>query len=173
MRDKLEEFISKNRAGLDDKIPSEKVWNGIDRSLVTTTNRRLWVWRTAAAVFFVISLFLLGDKLSTHKSAKELLAERAESIEDFKSVEAYYFDKISEKRKLIYASTENRAVPLNVAFEQDLQKLDAMYQVLKEEAEENPSKEVIDALILNLLVRIDILNEELEEIEKEEQKITV
>ncbi|MDX1628888.1 MAG: hypothetical protein R3345_09335, partial [Fulvivirga sp.] len=55
----------------------------------------------------------------------------------------------------------------NREYELDLQKLDAMYEVLKEEFDKNPSKAVVDALILNLLVRIDILNKQLELLDHE------
>ena len=51
-------------------------------------------------------------------------------------------------------------------FTQDYQKLDAMYQVLKEEMKLHPSKKVKDALILNFLIRIDLLNQQLHELDK-------
>jgi hypothetical protein len=42
-----------------------------------------------------------------------------------------------------------------------------MYQVLKEEMKTRPSQKVKDALVLNLLIRIDLLNKQLHKIEKE------
>jgi hypothetical protein len=42
-----------------------------------------------------------------------------------------------------------------------------MYQVLREEMKVHPSQKVKDALVLNLLVRIDLLNKQLHNIEQE------
>ena len=41
-----------------------------------------------------------------------------------------------------------------------------MYQVLKEEMKIHPGQKVKDALVLNLLIRIDLLNQQLHKIEK-------
>jgi hypothetical protein len=45
-----------------------------------------------------------------------------------------------------------------------------MYNVLKEEMKTSPSQKVKDALVLNLLVRIDLLNQQLHKLEKEYKK---
>ena len=42
-----------------------------------------------------------------------------------------------------------------------------MYLVLKEEMKNDPSQKVKDALVLNLLVRIDLLNQQLYRLENE------
>jgi hypothetical protein len=41
-----------------------------------------------------------------------------------------------------------------------------MYQVLREQMKTNPTEKVKDALILNMLVRIDLLNQQIHEIEQ-------
>ena len=48
----------------------------------------------------------------------------------------------------------------------------AMYQVLRGQMNTRPSKEIRDALILNILVRIDLLNQQIERLEdlKKEKK---
>ena len=77
---------------------------------------------------------------------------------------------ISEKRNQINSFQEGE-IETDEAYIVDLQRLDAMYEVLKEELSRNPSKEVKDALTLNLLIRIDLLNNQLqviEELDKEE-----
>jgi hypothetical protein len=49
-----------------------------------------------------------------------------------------------------------------------------MYQVLKLEMEKRPSADVKDALVLNLLVRIDLLNQQLNKLDKQpEKKVSV
>ena len=70
---------------------------------------------------------------------------------------------ISEKKTLIQSYADE--TELDYGYEQDLQNLDAMYEVLKDELKTNPSKKVVDALLLNLVVRIDILNKELAQLD--------
>jgi hypothetical protein len=52
-------------------------------------------------------------------------------------------------------------------FTQDFQQLEAMYMILKEEMKTQPSQKVKDALVLNLLVRINLLNQQLYKLDKE------
>ncbi|MEQ8927833.1 MAG: hypothetical protein RLO81_18595 [Fulvivirga sp.] len=163
--DKLDKYIKDHRSEFDDQEPSEEVWNRIESDLPKPFNFS-WVWKVAAAVFFCTSLYLSLDKFN-RSSEQKLVAQKENITDDFGDVESYYFQIISEKRELIYEYDTGDS-PIKVDFEQDLQKLDAMYQVLKEELKANPSKKVVDALILNLLVRIDVLNEKIEELEGDE-----
>jgi len=41
-----------------------------------------------------------------------------------------------------------------------------MYLVLKDEMKKRPSQDVRDALVLNLLVRIDLINQQLNKLDK-------
>lgn len=164
-KDRLEDFIDKNRLRFDNSEPSNKVWTRIDQQLPTKQSYN-WIWKVAAVLFFCTSLYLFIDQQNTTvniNNEKELLAS------DFGDIENFYFEIISDKRDLIYEYDKGEN-PIEVEFEQDLQKLDAMYQVLKDELRSNPSKKVVDALILNLLVRIDVLNEKIEELEGSKEK---
>lgn len=167
MSDNLENFIRQNRGEFDDKQPSERVWKRIYKRLNDEGKPSfVWIWKAAAVLFFLSSSFLVYQlKLDS----TNLAMSKKQLNEDFQTVESYYVQKISEKKELIYDFEES---DLNVdeTFEQDLRKLEAMYEVLKDELKENPSKKVVDALILNLLVRIDILNSQLEELEGDSPK---
>jgi hypothetical protein len=158
--DKLENFIRNNRSDFEDREPSEKVWKRVEQSL-SFSNRSLWnsvgLWRAAAVVFMALSVYLLLPKDAAPKQNEIALKE-------FTDVEAFYVEQISEKVQLI--DEFQRSEGLN-GFTQDFQQLEAMYQVLKEEMKNRPSKEVKDALVLNLLVRIDLLNQQLHKLEKE------
>ncbi|MFN9500145.1 MAG: hypothetical protein ACK57K_02365, partial [Chryseotalea sp.] len=57
-------------------------------------------------------------------------------------------------------------------FTSDFQQLEAMYAVLQEEFQNRPSEKVKDAMILNLLVRINLLNKQLQEVEEKENEKT-
>ena len=161
MKDPLEEFIHQNRAGFDDKEPSKKVWRSIEKAMGFETYS-LWnsvmLWRAAAIVFMALSGYLLIPEISDTRQTADA------SMNDFKDVEAFYVKQISEKVGMIDEFQKSEG--LN-GFTQDFQRLEAMYMVLKDEMKSDPSKKVQDAMVLNLLVRIDLLNQQLYKLEKE------
>jgi hypothetical protein len=163
MSDQLEDFIRRNKNAFDDKEPSDKNWKNIEASLAFAKPASLWnsvtIWRAAAVVFMVLSAYLLFPK-GTLKSG-----QTAESnLREFNDVEAFYVQQISEKVDLIDTFKKNEG--LN-GYTQDFKQLEAMYMVLKEEMKTHPSQKVKDALVLNLLVRIDLLNQQLHKLEQE------
>ncbi len=161
MKDNMEEFIRQNRNAFDDREPSEKVWRNIKASL-SIGNKSLFnavaLWRAAAIIFFALSVYLIIPKGEQVSKVASL------STKDFHDVESFYIQQISNKVKLINDFKKNEG--LN-GFTQDFQQLEAMYMVLKEQMNTSPSDKVKDALVLNLLVRIDLLNQQLYTLEKE------
>jgi hypothetical protein len=158
MKERLEEFIRRNRDAFDDREPADNVWNSIAETL-PRTRASLWnrvsVWRAAALLFMGLSLYLAWP------SSAPANADR-QALRDFADVEKYYTDEIARTVQLIdlYGHKEG----LN-GFTQDIHQLEAMYLVLKEEMERNPSAKVRDALVLNLLVRIDLLTQHLQRLD--------
>jgi hypothetical protein len=164
MKDQLDDFIRKNRPGFDDKEPSEKVWKNIESSLAFSAKRGwnavVW-WRAAAIIFMALSAYLLIPKEATKLQTSELAAN------EFNDVEAFYVQQISEKVELIDGFQKNEG--LN-GFTQDFKQLEAMYMILKEEMKSRPTEKVKDALVLNLLVRINLLNQQLYKLDQEYDK---
>jgi hypothetical protein len=163
MKDQLEDFIRQNKGAFDDKEPSEKNWSKISNRLFVKDS--LWnsvsVWRAAAVILLGVCIYLALPKLQDRK-------ENAIALSEFKDIESFYISQIANKVDQI----ENQRGPeagLN-GFTHDFQQLEAMYQVLKEEMKIHPGQKVKDALVLNLLIRIDLLNQQLHKIEKGEQK---
>jgi hypothetical protein len=163
MKEDLEDFIRNNRKAFDDKAPSQKVWQKIQAGL-GFSNTSLWnsvmVWRAAAIVFMALSIYLLVPKTSSG-------VQHEISMKEFSDVEQFYFQQISEKTDLISAFQKNDG--LN-GFTHDFKQLEAMYMVLRDEMKNRPSQQVKDALVLNLLIRIDLLNQQLHKLEKGEYK---
>lgn len=161
MKDQLEDFVHQNRNAFDDKEPSEKVWRNIKASLPFSGKSSFWnsvaLWRSAAVLFMALSIYLLIPKS---------ISVRQENIalKEFNDVEKFYVQEIAEKVRMIDEFQHNEG--LN-GFTHDFQQLEAMYMVLKEEMKADPSQKVKDALVLNLLVRIDLLNQQLHKLEKE------
>jgi hypothetical protein len=159
MKDQLEDFIRQNREAFDDKEPSSRVWQKIDRYLsgpAGSGRTTLMLWRAAAIVFMALSAYLLIPKQVAR-------SENAMAMKEFADVEAFYVQEISNKVDMIHQF--RRSDGLN-GFTEDFRQLEAMYMVLKEEMKARPSEKVKDALVLNLLVRIDLLNQHLQKLEE-------
>lgn len=166
--DQLEDFIRHNRSAFDDREPSGNVWRRIEASLGFARTRVTGlVWWRAAAIFFMMlsaGLFIWGQ-VADQTSAVSARQE-ARVLEEFSDVEAFYTQQISHKVELINEFSGSDGVN---GFTQDFQQLEAMYHVLKEEMKSRPSKKVKDALVLNLLVRIDLLNQQLHRLEEKKE----
>jgi hypothetical protein len=160
MKGQLEDFVRQNREAFDDKEPSASAWRKIEGALrfkKSSPWNSVIIWRAAAIIFMVLSGYLLIPKGSAIKQSEF-------SMKEFTDVEQFYFQEISEKTELIQEFQRNEGMN---GFTQDFQQLEAMYLVLKEEMKNRPSQKVKDALVLNLLVRIDLLNQQLHKLEKE------
>jgi hypothetical protein len=158
MKDELEDFIRKNRDGFDNRKPSARVWTRIEKSIFES---RSWsspvvLWRAAAIFFMALSAYLLIPRHA-------MQSQNAVALKEFSDVEAFYAQEISNKVDLIRQFRRDEG--LN-GFTEDFRQLEAMYAVLKEEMKARPTEQVKDALVLNLLVRIDLLNQHIDKLEE-------
>jgi hypothetical protein len=163
MKDELEDFIRGNRGAFDDKEPSRNVWIQIQRKLgFNRSPKMVWnsigIWRAAAIIFMVLSIYLMVPR-APRFTQKDI------ALKEFNDVERFYFEQISEKTALI-KELRTPEEGMN-GFTNDFKQLEAMYMVLKEQMKTQPSQKVKDALVLNLLVRIDLLNQQLHKLETE------
>ena len=154
--DPIEKFVLQNKGAFDMEEPSSNVWKKIQNKLPRQQPPVYsYLWKVAAILFFGISVFLTLDKygnsFQVNKTTRKV---------EFQKAELYYMQELDKKMTLIKTVSGNNFM-LDPGSEQDLQKLDAMYLVLKEEFQANPSSRIMDALLLNLLIRVDILNNEL------------
>lgn len=162
MSDKLKDFINAHRDEFDNREPSNRVWEGIQKDISAkdrSTVRAIWssvsIWRAAAVIFMGLSVYLfVGNKPAQKQEVSKLQLE-------FRDLESFYGGQIAEKVAFI----DNLNGYEDDQFTQDVQKLDAMYEVLREEMKARPSEKVKDALILNMLVRIDLLNQQIKKLE--------
>jgi hypothetical protein len=159
MSDRLEDFIKSNRDAFDDKEVPEAAWENIRKTLPARSSPwydNLTVWRVAAMLFMALSIYLLVPKFAGSSEGNKV------AVNEFNDVEAFYNTQISQKVALI---EEISGTSTTDEFTSDFQQLEAMYNVLKEELKTRPSKKVKDALVLNLLVRINLLNQQLHRLE--------
>ncbi len=165
MKDSLKDFIEQHRQVFDDKEPSDEAWKNIDRgvSKPITLWSNVQVWRVAAILFLTLSTYLLIPKNPSVSTS----SDRAKLQVEFRDLESFYNGQIADKVELISIIQEFND---DESFTQDLEKLDAMYQVLREQMKAQPSEKIKDALILNMLVRIDLLNQQIKNLEDSERR---
>lgn len=153
---KLDEFVRAHRDQLDSLEPRHGVWKRIDSTLFPSQLgwNSVVFWRVAAIVLFGACAFLLGQRQSSPGALSQ--------SHDLTELTQFYSSEIAKKAALI-STFENRLD--QDQFSQELRKLEAMYLVLEEEMKRKPSREVKDALVLNMLVRIDLLNQQIKKLE--------
>jgi hypothetical protein len=162
MKDSLKEFVSQNRDGFDSQVPPNGLWQRIEGHL-PTKSVALW---NSVVVWRAVAIFSTRDFNNGR-------GDRAKLQGEFIDLESYYSNQIVEKKQLVNQFQSDTGLTEDEVT-QNLQKLEAMYQVLKLEMEKRPSEDVKDALVLNLLVRIDLLNQQLNKLDKQpEKKVSV
>jgi len=164
MKDSLGKFINENREAFDSQVPPEHAWNKIEGALPKASKQIFWssvsFWRAAAIIFFGLSAYLLASKNYSRPNKQEIA-----EIQGFNDLETYYSSQISEKMDMVHRYQSSTGLTED-EITQNLKKLEAMYLVLKDEMKRRPSQDVRDALVLNLLVRIDLINQQLNKLDK-------
>ncbi|GAB4235222.1 MAG: hypothetical protein Tsb0034_09290 [Ekhidna sp.] len=156
MGDQLEKFVVENRPSFDDGAPSDELWNKIDHKLSKKNNLLPTMWKVAAVLFLVSTIYLIVDK-------KNEVSNKPQLSQEFVQAEDYYISLISERKKLI---KEQLSEEQEEMFLYDINQLDSMYTELKKTYQTNASNDrVVDAMINNLQLRLDILNKQLEILE--------
>ena len=162
MKDHLEKFVRENRERWDDKVPITRNWTRISQALFEREKvfflNTVSFWRAAAMVLLSLSIFLFINGQNSPTVNRQQIAQQ----QDFLDIESFYSAQILEK----VAQISKEDLFADDSFTQDLQKLEAMYTVLAEEMKKHPSEKVKDALVLNMLVRIDLLNQQIQKLEE-------
>lgn len=160
MQDKLEKFVKDNKSEFDSLTPKDKVWDGIHNELEASSNANLKmvIWRAAAIILFVLSI-----GLTFYTSIESILKSSSDVVYDteFLISEEYYTSVINERQQVI-ALVANTYPEVKIDFELDWEILDESYAKLKEEYARNESKEVLNALVQNLRLRVSLLNKQIE-----------
>ncbi len=160
----LEKFIDGNREAFDAQMSPENLWQKIEEALPKSSKLVFWnsvsIWRAAAVILFGLSAYLLIAKNYSRPNKQEIAA-----VQGFNDLEIYYSSQISEKMDLVHRYQTQTGLTED-EITQNLKKLEAMYLVLKDELKTKPTQDVRDALVLNLLVRIDLINQQLNKLDK-------
>jgi hypothetical protein len=166
MKDRLEEFISKNRDQFDLYEPGTGIWTGIESRIHKRRTTLGWkgiIWRAAAVVIIFTSSFLLQEYLHFRK---DQLATQKENlyreIPELYEADIYYSSLLEEKIRQVEPLLS--AHPgLGETLNQDLSELDRIYYELQQDLRDNiANDEIIEAMIQNYILKTEILEDLLE-----------
>ena len=163
MDDRLEKYIKFHKTDLDDKRPRNNLWTDIEKELNQNTKQRhiskpVMFWRVAAVFLLIITSWLAFDKVSQNFSDDDrdnVVTVNPQLME----AETFYVSLISQKKEEIKKMSEK--YDLGEDFLNDINVLDSMYSVLKKDMNKGNEGNLVDAMILNLQLRIEILNQQL------------
>lgn len=168
--DKLEKFIREKRSSLDDRNPPEAIWKEINDQLDSEGREVVMfrhLWKVAAIFLFVMVVWLLADR---HQQQEQFNLSQIETTQgiDLREVENYYVKLIENKQQEIrhFIDVYPEA---DAQLSTDINKLDSSYQELKKKLLEQPNEKIIDAMVINLQTRIEILNQQLSILERIKQ----
>ncbi len=173
--DALEKFIAHNREAFDNATPPEDLWGDLQAVLPEQKTRPLyrnvikWTARAAAAILIFASAWFLND-IRDHKAQQNTMAmdksAASHIINELREAEAFYTARISQNKKRI-ASFASQQPGLMESVDMDLNELDAVYNELKKDLGDNAAnQEVVEAMIQNYRLKLDILEQILEQLEE-------
>lgn len=163
MDNKLEKFIKSHRAEMDDKRPKKDLWAGIENELRESKKQRqlskpVMYWRAAAVILLLITSWLAFDKVNQN-FVENRTSEVAKLSPQLLEAENFYISQIDQKRDEIKVIGDK--YELGGVFLSEISILDSMYVVLKKDMQNGNEEVIADAMILNLQLRIEILNQQL------------
>jgi len=171
MSDRLEKFVKQHREQFDLHEPDPSIWlkiNTADKAVAQERKPVRWL-RIAAAVAMIFAgstagiYFLTGEKPDADRTSSELYVEIMET-------EQYYSRMVSDRYdelKPFLASNPAAKEMLST----DMEELDEVYNELKEDLKDNASNpEVIEAMILNYRVKLEILEDLLNQLKEKENQ---
>jgi len=173
MSDRLENFIRNNRKTFDEQEPPIDLWKRIESGLAAHQKRnakkervvKLSLLIKAAAVF--IAVLTAGVILFQYN--KKAAADISNINPQLARKQVYYTALIEEKRNELERIGKEDP-ELYREFSSEIKKMDESYQKLKKNLPASPNQEAtVKAMINNLQIQIEVLNQQLQVIEQVNQ----
>ena len=187
MSNQLEKFVRDNRDQFDSDEPSPQVWKELEKQLSPKKNNgkviamRFLRLSAAAAILVLAGLgvYSLFNNKKVDNTAKneKTTAPAATGNDDILNKinpvyakEVYHFTQLIELKQSELKQIEKDNPELYKQFITDIDKLDSSYNALKKELPDNPNREqLLEAMIQNLRLQTELLNQQLEIIQKIKQ----
>lgn len=171
MKNKLEDFVRRNRDAFDSENPSSHIWEVINQTPEKKGKKILYFFTlTQAAAILLLLLngmviyFLLQYRTmdkpvpAPGTSSQTVAGQEIKVSEDMLS----QFSKVVEKKQEKLKEVANTHPVLYKKFTAALSQLNTVYKELENELEHNPNKEqLLEVMIQNLSLQQELLNQQL------------
>lgn len=191
----LENFVRDHREEFDGEEPSPRIWKDLQKQLQTKSETKavaskknsggrvltmsILKWSAAAAILVLAGLgvFHIIDKpvnnptagTTQQKDPNDLLNK----INPTYAKEVYHFTQLIELKQEELKQIEKDNPELYQQFLGDINQLDSSYKNLKKELPSNPNREqLLEAMIENLKMQTELLNQQLQIIQQIKQSKT-
>ena len=171
MSDRLEDFVKQNREQFDLHQPDPSIWLKINpENVPDDRERRPLRWlRVAAAIAVIFAgstagiYFLTGNRAEPDLYSSEIYREMQETEQYYNQMVNLRFQELQP-----YLASDPAAKEMLTA---DMEELDQVYEELKNDLKDNISNpEVIEAMILNYRVKLEILEDLLNQLKEKENQ---
>ena len=179
MSSSLEKFMKDNRESFDADEPSHQVWEKLQAQLNPADSRKKvirllllrWTAAAAAVILVVTAIFLLNRKPATEMAkAEPPPTDLLKEINPNYAKQVYHFTQLIELKQEELKQIEKDQPELYQKFISDITALDSSYNALQKELPENPNREkLLEAMIQNLRLQTELLNQQLLIIQKIKQ----
>jgi hypothetical protein len=175
MKKNLEDFIRENRAQFDSEEPAPRVWKNLEKDLKEPQKKTIGRaiefrrWVVAASVVVSVSIgaliiFTRNDNRSqsTQASVEAVQPGLLDEINPTYAKEVYHFAQLIELKQTELKQIGKDQPELYKQFMGDITTLDSAYNRLQKELPANPNREqLLEAMIQNLQLQTDLLNQQL------------
>ncbi|MEP7107229.1 MAG: hypothetical protein ABI760_04590 [Ferruginibacter sp.] len=170
---RLEKFIKDNRDEFDDMTPSEKAWQNVEAAVTRKTGRHFLlnpVLKWSAAAVIIIMIAAASFMAITKKSPPEIVVTKSTDtlVTDLTTLAAEDAPEMNQFAKMIALKQEELKVlakeqpVLYQKFAKDFTQLDSSYNTLRKQLSVTPNREMlIEAMIQNLQLQLNVLNQQL------------
>ncbi|MCB2218780.1 MAG: hypothetical protein KQI35_00190 [Bacteroidetes bacterium] len=175
-QDKLEQFIRANRREFDAMEPPDDLWNKIKptSSIDPKKTFKKYALRIAAAITIFLAAWFSNDLIRSFQfdhgadEMKNLSPAQMEQYQLLMEAELFYTSRINQARSdLTILAGEDKTIIRDI--NSDLSELDEVFEDLKNDLMDNgDNQEVIEAMIQNYRIKLDILEQMLEQLRRSE-----
>jgi hypothetical protein len=174
MKDKLEQYILDHRQELDLYEPDPELWNKIKfrraQTISMPTNWKRVLMRAAIFIAIFMSGFFLNSYLRNNNTKIVSKNVRDIVVPELREAEIYYTAIVDKKLKEIHLHSVGYP-DIERDLHKEINQLDSIYADLKRDLKDNiNNEEVIDAMIKNYQLKIQILEDILNQIKSRENK---
>jgi hypothetical protein len=173
MSKRLEDFIRQNKQEFDDQEPEADLWQQIEKSLLAEVKSIKpqksfslgFVLRIAAGIILVMAAGFIFYLQKQHQQPVDL----AQINPEYAQQQMHYVSEVENKRTKLKAIAKTDP-ELYQEFNSVLTDMDQSYKKLNQELRNSPNQErLLRAMIRNLKVQTELLNQQLQVIEEYNQ----